>query len=304
MDGFVPLLQNSLDKRKLEATYKTAGVTFTEQYSVFANRFRAKLGIGSEEAQMLLHRTQSAKSLGSMDELFRNYMLDAPGTFQIAEDAVATHEDLRQAYERLEDVHRQIETLAPLPGLNSELKDAQATQQRAAALSSALPHVRRAIEAKQLRELIDVSSANHAALDVQAQSLTARKATQQEAVQRAAMQREHFAGESLGALERDIAREEQTLARREAEVTKLQAVAQLEGELDTERFAELKAQAATELAAAPEQEQRLLEAWFAARRERDGLADAEAAVGAELASLGNRSSNIEQAYVELSLIHI
>lgn len=299
VDGFVPLLQNSLDKRKLEAAYKTAGVTFTEQYSVFANRFRAKLGIGSEEAQMLLHRTQSAKSLGSMDELFRNYMLDAPGTFQIAEDAVATHEDLRQAYERLEDVHRQIETLAPLPGLNAQLKDAQATQERAAALSSALPHVRRAIEAKQLRELIDVSSAHHAALDVQAQSLTARKATQQEALRRAAMRREHFAGESLGALEREIAREEQTLARRAKEVKKLQAVAQLEGPLDTERFAELKAQAATELAAAPEQEQRLLEAWFAARRERDGLADAEAAVGAELASLGSRSSNIEQAYVEL-----
>ena len=32
VDGFVPLLQNSLDKRKLEAKYKTAGVTFTEQY--------------------------------------------------------------------------------------------------------------------------------------------------------------------------------------------------------------------------------------------------------------------------------
>ena len=70
---------------------------------MFANRFRSKLGIGSEEAQMLLHRTQSAKSLSSMDELFRNYMLDVPGTFQVAEDAVATHEDLRQAYERLED---------------------------------------------------------------------------------------------------------------------------------------------------------------------------------------------------------
>ena len=148
VDGFVPLLQNSLDKRKLEAAYKTAGVTFTEQYSVFANRFRSKLGIGSEEAQMLLHRTQSAKSLGSMDELFRNYMLDTPRTFQVAEDAVATHEDLRQAYERLEDVHQQIETLAPLPGLHSKLKNAQATQENTAALSAALPHVRRAIEAK------------------------------------------------------------------------------------------------------------------------------------------------------------
>ena len=151
VDGFVPLLQNSLDKRKLEAKYKTAGVTFTDQYSVFANRFRSKLGIGSEEAQMLLHRTQSAKSLSSMDELFRNYMLDVPGTFQVAEDAVATHEDLRQAYERLEDVHQQIETLAPLPGLNTKFKNAQATQENTAALSAALPNVRRAIEAKQLR---------------------------------------------------------------------------------------------------------------------------------------------------------
>lgn len=301
VDGFVPLLQNSLDKRKLEAKYKTAGsgVTFTEQYSVFANRFRAKLGIGSEEAQMLLYRTQSAKSLSSMDELFRNYMLETPSTFKIAEDAVATHDDLRQAYERLEDVHHQIEALAPLPALDTRLKAAQATQAHADALAAALPHVRRAIEAKQLRSRIDASSAQHAALDVQAQSLSARKRAQHEALQRAAVRREHFAGESLGALEREIEREQAVLARRTAEVAKLRGVLQLDGALDTDRFAELKAEAATELAGAPEQEGRLLEAWFAARSERDGLAAAEKAVQAELASLSKRTSNIDQVYVAL-----
>ncbi|QNP94116.1 hypothetical protein IA203_00445 [Corynebacterium wankanglinii] len=282
VDGFVPLLQNSLDKRKLEAKYKTAnsGVTFTEQYSVFANRFRSKLGIGSEEAQMLLHRTQSAKSLGSMDELFRNYMLDTPRTFQVAEDAVATHEDLRQAYERLEDVHEQIETLAPLPGLHSKLKNAQATQENTAALSAALPHVRRAIEAKQLRERIDVSSAQLAALDVKAQSLDARKEVQQEAERRASAQREQVAGQSLGEIERSIAREEQELAKRIGKVRELADIVQLDGALDAERFSELKAQASAELAAAPEQEERLREAWFEARSEQDELARAEAAVEA------------------------
>lgn len=301
VDGFVPLLQNSLDKRKLEAKYKTAnsGVTFTEQYSVFANRFRSKLGIGSEEAQMLLHRTQSAKSLGSMDELFRNYMLDTPRTFQVAEDAVATHEDLRQAYERLEDVHEQIETLAPLPGLHSKLKNAQATQENTAALSAALPHVRRAIEAKQLRERIDVSSAQLAALDVKAQSLDARKEVQQEAERRARAQREQVAGQSLGEIERSIAREKQELAKRIGKVRELADIVQLDGALDAERFSELKAQASAELAAAPEQEERLREAWFEARSEQDELARAEAAVEAELASLGKRSSNIDQRYVDV-----
>ena len=301
VDEFVPLLQNSLDKRKLEAKYKTAnsGVTFTEQYSVFANRFRSKLGIGSEEAQMLLHRTQSAKSLGSMDELFRNYMLDTPRTFQVAEDAVATHEDLRQAYERLEDVHQQIETLAPLPGLHSKLKNAQATQENTAALSAALPHVRRAIEAKQLRERIDVSSAQLAALDVKAQSLDARKEVQQEAERRASAQREQVAGQSLGEIERSIAREEQELAKRIGKVRELADIVQLDGVLDAERFSELKAQASAELAAAPEQEERLREAWFEARSEQDELARAEAAVEAELASLGKRSSNIDQRYVDV-----
>ena len=298
VDGFVPLLQNSLDKRKLEAKYKTAGVTFTDQYSVFANRFRSKLGIGSEEAQMLLHRTQSAKSLSSMDELFRNYMLDVPDTFQVAEDAVATHEDLRQAYERLEDVHQQIETLAPLPGLNTKLKDAQVTQENNAALSAALPNVRRAIEAKQLRERMDVSSAQLAALEVQAQSLEARKEAQQEAVQRAVVQREQVAGQSLGEIERNIAREEHELVARKAKVRDLAALVQMDGALDTERFAELKAQAAAELAAAPEQVEHLREKWFQARSERERLAGAEASVETELASLGNRTSNLDRRYVE------
>ena len=301
VDGFVPLLQNSLDKRKLEAKYKTAGsgVTFTDQYSVFANRFRAKLGIGSEEAQMLLHRTQSAKSLGSMDDLFRNYMLEKPRTFQIAEDAVATHDDLRQTYERFEDANAQIETLEPLPRLDSQLKNAQASQQRAGGLANALPHVRRSIEATQLRERIDALAAERAALDVEAESLAGRKSAQQDAVQRAAIQREQFAGQGLGALERDIAREEQTLQRRKAEAAKLMGALQLDGELNTKHFAELKAQAASELAAAPEQEARLLEDWFRARQERDVLAEAEAVLAGELSSLNKRSSNIDQRYVEL-----
>ncbi|MFG6303500.1 hypothetical protein ACGLFO_08765, partial [Corynebacterium hesseae] len=82
IDKLSPLLTRSLDTRKIKAMYKGPGASFTPTYTTFADRFRKRLGIKNVEGQLLLHRTQSAKSLSSLDQLFRDYMLDRPATFE------------------------------------------------------------------------------------------------------------------------------------------------------------------------------------------------------------------------------
>ncbi|MDK8797852.1 ATP-binding protein [Corynebacterium sp. MSK044] len=300
VDTFMPHLVNSLDKRKLEQQFKTPsnGVTFTDQYSVFANRFRARLGIDSEDAQMLLHRTQSAKSLRSMDELFREYMLEKPLTFELAKEAVATHGDLRYAYERLEDLNRQIEALAPLPGLQHALEEAQAQRAHAEESAAALPSVRRAIEAAELRDAITTYNAQREAVKVQESTLSQRKEAQQAAVQRAYAKLGGYQAESITVLSERIEREQRELESRTAKAKQLEQILGVD-ELTTELFAELKAQARREVEEAPAERAALDAAWSDARAEKRQLEQQERAIEQELVGLGKRENNIDQGFIDL-----
>ena len=300
VDTFMPHLVNSLDKRKLEQHFKTSsnGVTFTDQYSVFANRFRARLGIDGEDAQMLLHRTQSAKSLSSMDELFREYMLEKPLTFELAKEAVATHGDLRYAYERLEDLNCQIEALAPLPGLQHSLEEAQTQRAYAEGLAEALPWVRRAIEAAELRDAITTYNAQREAVKVQESALSQRKESQQAAVQRAYAKLGGIQGEGIKSLRDRIDREQEVLQARTAKATQLQQILGVD-ELTTERFAELKAQARRELEEGPAEREALDATWSDARAVKRQLEQQEQAIEQELVGLGARENNIDQGFIDL-----
>ncbi|WP_096905603.1 ATP-binding protein [Dietzia sp. WMMA184] len=108
-------LRSGIDKRALKR--EMSHVRFHDSYSAFASAFRRRLGIASESAQLLLHRTLSAKSLSSLDQLFRDFMLDVPGTFAVADRAVEQFAELRQAHRSVVDVRDQIAHLSPLADL-------------------------------------------------------------------------------------------------------------------------------------------------------------------------------------------
>ncbi|QNG21344.1 hypothetical protein G4H71_20435 [Rhodococcus triatomae] len=105
-----------IDNRAIRRRWPSASVN--PSYAPFARSFRSKLGIESEAAQRLLHRTLSAKSLGSLDQLFRDYMLDAPSTIGMADRAVGQFHDLREAHRVVVDAREQIEALTPLDQLS------------------------------------------------------------------------------------------------------------------------------------------------------------------------------------------
>ncbi len=84
-----------------------------DEFSPYQERFRALLGIDSERALRLLHKTQSAKNLGDLNVFLRDFMLDPPETFQVADRLVSEFGELNAAHQAVVSARRQIETLAP-----------------------------------------------------------------------------------------------------------------------------------------------------------------------------------------------
>lgn len=118
--------QRGIDTRAIRRRWPEA--TVNPSYNPFARSFRSRLGISSEGAQRLLHRTLSAKSLTSLDQLLRDYMLDEPDTFKMAQRAAEQFHDLREAHRVVVDARHQIEALAPLERLAATRHRALAVQ--------------------------------------------------------------------------------------------------------------------------------------------------------------------------------
>lgn len=95
-----------------------------DEFSAYQERFRRLLGIESERALRLLHKTQGAKNLGDLNEFMRDFMLDSPDTFVLSDKLVAQFAELNEAHRAVVDARRQIETLRPALESSYELDSA------------------------------------------------------------------------------------------------------------------------------------------------------------------------------------
>lgn len=302
IDKLSPLLTRSLDTRKIKAMYKGPGASFTPTYTTFADRFRKRLGIKSEQGQVLLHRTQSAKSLSSLDQLFRDYMLDTPSTFERAEESVEQFEDLRQAYLRVEDVKAQIETLAPLPQLHSQRTTAEADKHKAEAMNEALPAVRARLVAEELDYRIRALTAQQAEAHSAAEALEAEVTHLDDAERRAAVAVSQLSAGELAALEAKIETAEKEIEHRSKEFHHLAAAADQwtdHFELNPHGFAELQANARLRIADFEADSAQLTEQQQEAGVAARDAATASASLESELHSFSSRRTNIDKDLVEL-----
>ena len=105
LDGF------DLDLRRLKQ--RVADVHHHDTFTAYAERFRRLLGIGNDAALRLLHKTQSAKNLGDLNHFLRDFMLERPETFSVAERLVAEFAELDEAHKAVVTAREQIETLRP-----------------------------------------------------------------------------------------------------------------------------------------------------------------------------------------------
>ncbi|RME35917.1 MAG: ATP-binding protein [Gammaproteobacteria bacterium] len=106
LDGF-DLEIRALKRRLQELDH--FGTTFRP----YGERFRRLVGIESEQALKLLHKTQSAKNLGDLNAFLREFMLDRPETFAAAERLVREFAELDAAHREVVTARRQVETLRP-----------------------------------------------------------------------------------------------------------------------------------------------------------------------------------------------
>ncbi|CAM5796930.1 ATP-binding protein [Rhizobacter fulvus] len=82
-------------------------------FGSYQERFRRLLGIENERALHLLHKTQSAKSFGDLNEFLRTYMLDEPDTFKVSESLVDEFVKLEAAHKAVVEARKQVDVLTP-----------------------------------------------------------------------------------------------------------------------------------------------------------------------------------------------
>ncbi len=114
--------RSDFDRRRFKHDLPQALVT--DEFSAYQERFRSLLGIDSERALRLLHKTQSAKNMGDLDTFLRDFMLDAPETFDVAERLVAEFGELNAAHQAVVSARRQIETLLPAQEAHAQREQA------------------------------------------------------------------------------------------------------------------------------------------------------------------------------------
>ncbi len=104
-----------LDLRRLKQ--RLTGVHHHDSFNAYAERFKYLLGItnrrGGDAALRLLHKTQSAKNLGDLNHFLRDFMLERPETFAVADRLVAEFAELDEAHKAVVTAREQIETLRP-----------------------------------------------------------------------------------------------------------------------------------------------------------------------------------------------
>ncbi|MEJ1089739.1 ATP-binding protein [Microbacterium sp. Mu-80] len=110
LPDFASYAARGLDVRRLKADLDPVVAT-SSGHGPFYMRMRSLLGIASDNALNLLHKTQAAKNLGSLDALFRTFMLDTPGTFKRVENAVDQFRELSESHSHVVDLRDQAEAL-------------------------------------------------------------------------------------------------------------------------------------------------------------------------------------------------
>lgn len=240
-----PHVENGLENRRITAAFPAWQCYSKDAYTAFAARFRALLGMGGQQAQILLHKTQSAKNLTNLDHLFRDFMLDVPATFALADDTVEQFEELRVAHAAVVDARRQVETLGPLRALGDELAALGAER---AALTDEETHLEPWLLARRLISLRAELAREEPTLARLASELEAAERAHDQAVQelrRAERAVERSGGSRIEVLEQNLCllRDARaTLDHRAREVAEAAAVLGLAAPADVEdaaRFAAL-----------------------------------------------------------------
>ena len=98
------------------------GIRVHRTYAEFAAVLHARLGIGANgdgaKALRLLARIQAGNQVRSVDELYKDMVLERPSTFAAADRAIEHFDDLDTAHSAMRTEEQKLELLGPIAGLH------------------------------------------------------------------------------------------------------------------------------------------------------------------------------------------
>jgi uncharacterized protein YPO0396 len=190
---FKPYAEGGLDVRRMKAELDPVIVTSGGTNGQFFARIRTLFNMQAENALVLLHRTQSAKSLGSLDDLFRNFMLDRPTTFGRADNAVTQFTELKEAYDHVVDLRKQAEALTRIDEIAKAFEKADAEVAATRDLAESVPGYVATERVRLASEALESSRAQVERFAVAAIQARARR-SEEESAHEAALTRLNQAG--------------------------------------------------------------------------------------------------------------
>lgn len=244
-------VEGGIDARRMSKAFPDALITTGGRHGRFHERIIRQFGFRGDATLQLLHKTQSAKNLGTLDALFRGFMLDQPGTFARAETAVEQFTELDAAHKHVVDLRKQADALR-------KVDEAITTFDLAGAEMAAISDLHEAVEpftaGLKLRLAKEAAGPARAALARAESDLS--DAAREQRLAAEALETAKARVRDEGGARVELLQERIDSAQRAEDVTR-QYRAQLTAELmrigapmpeDPEQFAELLAAAVTEVA--------------------------------------------------------
>ena len=133
---FEPYGRNGADLGRFNKEFKSRGQAWSK-HAPFLARMCTLMHIRGTQTLTLLQKTQAAKNIGSLDDLFRRYMLDEPLTFKQADAAVEQFEEPENAHAGVVRQREQMEMLAPLDSYDKTYAEQEAVRLETAGLKDA-----------------------------------------------------------------------------------------------------------------------------------------------------------------------
>jgi uncharacterized protein YPO0396 len=291
--------RHDFDVRRFKFDLPQASVA--KEFSGYQERFRGLLGIESERALRLLHKTQSAKNLGDLNVFLRDFMLDEPETFAVAQRLVDEFVELNDAHQAVVTAREQIKLLEKAEVLELERQKQSSSRGVLDEVSLGVEHFREDIRYKLLeerqRELLEelrISQGKHAQLKADAQS-------ENDLLQALRRQRGEEGGNVIEELERQKREAEELkperLKRRELASDACQVLG-WDMPQDVVEFVKRTEDAKARVAAAAERAETLQARRDAAKAAVDEAAAQLQQVKGEVDSMERQPSNIPAPYLE------
>ncbi|MGV8882358.1 MAG: ATP-binding protein [Rhodoglobus sp.] len=295
LSDLLPFVQSGPETRRLKDAFPQATVTSNRSHSPFYAKMQSLLGIPSANALLLLHKTQSAKNLGRLDQLFRSFMLDEPETFARAKTATEQFGELNAAHHHVADLREQRDALRSLHETSQRFEHAASIQSTARALLDAVPGFENSLRLTIARSERDEAQRQLAGLTEGARAASVAERAAEEALRTAQQREDRLGGSDVTQLHARIADSDaahvRVTARWELLRERLASVQIDHVPRTPAEYAELRASAEAELAQpAPEPAHTHpdTQRYFEAKRERER-------VDRELEVLKHSRSNLSPA---------